>query len=254
MPDSSINSICFAKREKPVLVLLHGWGQSLLSLRPLGELLSDCGRIYLLDLPGFGASSAPEAAWGTADYSRRLAQFFSANNIDSAVLIGHSFGGKLSMQFAADYPALVEGLVLIDASGLKPVRPCKQKLRHQTIAFLRFIMRLLERLGLRLYSKWFIPRFASPDYLNAGPLRSTFVKVVNEDLSHLIPRIAAPVLLLWGENDIETPLEMAQRLERTLQNSKLIILPGRGHYPFLDSGLHLCAHYIKSFIKVSENE
>ncbi len=249
MPSVKINSVCLITDPRLTIVLLHGWGQSLESLRPLGELLTDMGQVYLLDLPGFGRSELPDSVWGTEDFSRRLLDFFKDEGISSAVLIGHSFGGKVAIRFASVHKELVKGLVLIDSSGLIPIRAFKKQLKFFFIGQLRRVLRFLEKIGIPLYTKWFIPSFASPDYLNAGAIRNTFVKVVNEDLAQFVPQIAAPTLLLWGEEDRETPVEMANRLKSLLPRSKLIVLPGRGHYPFIDSGLHLCAHYIKSFLQ-----
>ena len=84
-------------------------------------------------------------------------------------------------------------------------------------------------LKAKLYS-----RIASRDYANAGPLRATFVKIVNEDLSDVAPRVKAPTLLIWGENDEETRVEMAQRYNALIPNSKLVVLKDAGHYSYID--------------------
>lgn len=236
-------------RERPVL-MLHGWGRSHETLLPLAELLVDTADVRLVDLPGFGASDMPDGVWGTNEYAEAIREYLDRENLTHVTLIGHSFGGKVSIRFAGKYPERVERLVLIDSSGLKPIRSFKKKLRFLLISLLRRAARLTEKyLRLQIYRNWFIPHFASVDYLNAGPLRETFVKVVNEDLAQSVAHISAPALLIWGEDDTETPVEMAYRLKGLLRSVSLVVLPGKGHYPFEGSGAHLCAHYIGPFIR-----
>ena len=75
---------------------------------------------------------------------------------------------------------------------------------------------------------------ASRDYLNAGPLRSTFIKIVNEDLTPLLPHIKSPALLIWGENDKETPVSSAMVMEKLIPQAELVIFKNAGHFAYLD--------------------
>ncbi|HQH28232.1 MAG TPA: alpha/beta hydrolase [Oligoflexia bacterium] len=234
----------------PVVVMLHGWGQTKENLRPLGELLAEFASVHLVDLPGFGDSTPPPGIWGTEEYAARILAYLDELDLRRVVLLGHSFGGKVALRFAAKHPERLEKLVLIASSGLRPHRAWRKRLRFFAISVLRCVVRFIEKyLRLPAYRKWFIARFASPDYKNAGLLRQTFVRVVNEDLAPFVARISTPALLLWGNEDTETPPETAERLHKLLRHSKLLVLPGRGHYPFFDSGLHLCAHYITDFLR-----
>ncbi len=75
----------------------------------------------------------------------------------------------------------------------------------------------------------------SNDYQNAkGIMRQILVKVVNEDLSRKMPKIKAPTLLIWGENDTITPVKYGEIMERLIPNAGLVILKNAGHYSFLD--------------------
>jgi pimeloyl-ACP methyl ester carboxylesterase len=93
-----------------------------------------------------------------------------------------------------------------------------------------------------------VPRFGSRDYKNAGALRGILVKAVNEDATDVASKISNPTLLLWGELDQETPIWIGRKLNELIANSKLIIMPGKDHFPFLGSGAHLCAKHILGFI------
>ena len=177
--------------------------------------------------------------------------FLEEQGIPKAIFLGHSFGGKTSIALASVHPEKIAALILLNSSGLRGKPPFRQQLRIKCIRTLRYFLRFLQKyLHISWYDHWFIPRFASSDYKNAGPLRETFVKVVNEDLSKEAHAIQAKTLLLWGSLDTETPLEMAYRLKQFITNSELVVLEGKGHLPFLDSaGAALCAYHVKQFLK-----
>ena len=239
----------------PVLVMLHGWGRSLEALRPLGELLATKYRIVLIDLPGFGDSPLPVAAsndgggWSTADYSERIHAWLEEAGISRCILVGHSFGGRVSVRLSARYPKLVQALILIGSHGLKRERPFKQELR---VAFIKGLVSLAKSIdgvfGSRLFKHYLAPHFGSTDYRAAGELRKTLVKTVSEDLSSEAQSIDIPTLLLWGEDDTATPLDLARSFHRLIRNSQLHIFPHKGHEPFEDAGAHLVANYIERFL------
>jgi pimeloyl-ACP methyl ester carboxylesterase len=235
--------------------MLHGWGRSLEAVRQLGELLAmDC-RVVLVDLPGFGRSPLPFPAsnegggWGTREYSERIKELLDRLGIDTCVLVGHSFGGRISLRLASRYPELVKGLILVGSHGLKRKRPLKQELRVTAIRFLTKTAKAIDGMtGTRLFAHYLAPRFGSRDYNAAGDLRKTLVKTVNEDLTQEASSITAPTLLLWGANDAETPLDLARSFRSLIKDSELHIFPNKGHEPFADVGSHLLAQYIAQFL------
>jgi pimeloyl-ACP methyl ester carboxylesterase len=241
----------------PTVVILHGWGRSLEAVRQLGGLLSSECRVVLIDLPGFGRSPLPFAAtndgggWGTFEYSERVKQFLDQSGIERCVLMGHSFGGRLSVRLAAKYPHLVTGLILVGSHGLKRRRSLKDELRVRWIRILTKTAKAIDgTTGTRLFAHYLAPRFGSRDYQAAGELRRTLVKTVNEDLSEQAATIQAPTLLLWGENDTETPLDLARGFKELIKDSSLHVFPHKGHEPFADVGSHLLAHYISQFLSL----
>ncbi len=231
------------------LLLLHGWGKSLETMRPLGALLGVDSRVHLIDLPGFGKSPAPDTVWDTAAYADRLIHYMNEVGIQRTDLIGHSFGGKVAMQLAHRHPHRVDRLVLMNSAGIRYLSPQKRR-RLQRIAFLRKSTRFSDALfRTALYENWFIPRFASPDYKNAGALRKILVQSVNEDLSGVASAIPHLTLLLWSDNDTETPVEMGRQLQKLIPRAALILMHGKGHEPYLSTGSHLCAHHIQKFLE-----
>ena len=239
----------------PTLVLLHGWGRSLEAVRQLGELLAQEHRVVILDLPGFGRSPLPFPAsnegggWGTFEYSERVKQFLDQIGISECILLGHSFGGRLSVRLASKYPDCVKGLILVGSHGLKRKRPLKEEIRVRWIRSLSKTAKAIDgMIGTRIFAHYLAPRFGSRDYNAAGDLRKTLVKTVNEDLTEQAASIRIPTLLLWGENDTETPLDLARSFNSLIQDSQLHIFPNKGHEPFADVGSHLLAQYITTFL------
>lgn len=239
----------------PTIVMLHGWGRSLEALRPLGEILARDSRVVLIDLPGFGRSPLPHGAsndgggWGTLEYSERVKAFLDESGIKEFILVGHSFGGRVSLHIASKYPAATKGVILIGSHGLTRKRAFKDELRVRGIKTLVSIAKSIDGLtGTRLFAHYLAPKFGSRDYKAAGDLRKTLVKTVNEDLSAQAGSIKAPTLLLWGERDQETPLDLAYNFHRLISDSKLHVFPNKGHEPFADVGSHLLAQYITNFL------
>jgi pimeloyl-ACP methyl ester carboxylesterase len=169
------------------------------------------------------------------------------------ILFGHSFGGQLSIRIAAAHPDRVEKVVLLNSAGIKRQLSAQEQRKFGMIGTLRNGVKWLDStFGLKLFENWFIPRFGSDDYKKAGALRPVLVKGISQDLSEQARAIAAPTLLIWGEKDTATPLEIGQRLERMIKSSRLVVLNGRGHIPFQGSGAHLCAYHMLPFLKGEE--
>lgn len=239
------------------VVMLHGWGKNIEVLRSLGELLvSDSVKVHLIDLPGFGLSPLPHEAssegrgWSTDDYANVVLNHLEAMGLTSYSLIGHSFGGRISVRISARHPERVKSLTLIGSHGIPPERTPLDATR---LWFIRKITKVSkwvdENLGLDTFKRYFAPRFGSLDYKMAGDLRKTLVKTVNEDLTNLAATISAPTLLLWGEKDPQTPLSIARKFKALIKDSSLFIFPNKGHEPYLDVGSHLLAKYINRFLQ-----
>lgn len=232
------------------LILLHGWGHTSESLRPLARLLSKTHQPTLIDLPGFGKSPVPQDLWSAFDYATRIKDFMDARGISQSDFLGHSFGGKVALSMAIKYPERVRSLILMASSGLHRNRTFLQRCRIKGIKAAATGCKLIDKTcGTTLYASKFIPAFGSADYKNAGVMRPILVKSVNEDYTQYLSSVTAKTLLLWGENDTETPPEVGKRFHKALQNSSFILMPNKTHQPFDDVGSHLCAHYILQFFQ-----
>jgi pimeloyl-ACP methyl ester carboxylesterase len=231
------------------LLIMHGWGNTKETVRPLSDQLSSYTQTVAIDLPGHGQSAVPNSVWSMTDFSEAVAHFLEQRGLTKVDIVGHSFGGKTAIKFAAQFPDRVNKIVLIGASGLRPTGSLKRRVRMLLLRWLRWGIRFKNtRWGERVYREWYIPRFASRDYLNAGPMRAIFVKTVNEELQEELAALTVPVLLLWGSEDNESPVEVAHKMKGLIRNSRLIVLPGQGHHPFCGSGCSLVIRYIRDFL------
>ena len=231
------------------IVVIHGWKTNLLHIEPLSELLSSYAQVYAIDLPGHGKSDVPQDVWGMKEFADSLKGFLDSKGLKKVILVGHSFGGKTIIEFSSLYPEYIDRIVLLGASGIRPIPAFKKRIRNIFLSFLRKLIRFKNtRLGMRIYQNWYIPKFASRDYLNAGPMTKTFVKTVNEELFTELKNIKAPSLLIWGECDDESPPQVGRKMHELIKGSKLILLPGQGHFPYIGSGVGLLSRYIKEFI------
>ena len=217
---------------EPVL-LLHGWGSGLDAFSYLEKHLSVGFRVISLDLPGFGGSPAPSEAWCLNDYVELVKAFMDKVCISRPAIVGHSFGGRIAICLAAQ--GLVSKLILANSAGVRPKRGLLYYLRVYSYKLARHLLDLAPQYLRPVLLEKLQQRFGSSDYRSAAPiLRKILVKVVNEDLTALLPKITAPTLLLWGDQDQATPLDQAKVMEKAIPDAGLVVLKGAGHYSFLD--------------------
>jgi pimeloyl-ACP methyl ester carboxylesterase len=215
--------------------LLHGWGAAASAMRLVVDGLKADHTVYALDFPGFGQSALPPAPWGVDEYRQVVEELLAAVDAAPAVVVGHSFGGRVGIKLAAERPNLVSKLVLVDSAGIRPSLSPQQVLTRAVFRAGKAAIGAPGFGGLRARAEAVArSRVGSEDYKSAGPLRETFVKVVNEDLRPLLPRIQAPTLLIWGELDDATPLSDAKQIEREIPDAGLVVFKGAGHFSYLD--------------------
>ena len=216
------------------ILLLHGWGVDLTTFAPLHAYLEQFFRVYSLDFPGFGQSDPPPVVWGTAEYADVVREFLQAMQIDAPMLIGHSFGGRVAIRLAASLP--ISKMILFGSAGIRPKRSLKYYVKVSAYKAAKMILTLP---GIRAHGEPILERFrkqaGSQDYRQtSGVMRGTFIKVVNEDLRHLLPNITASTLLIWGERDTATPVADGRLMEKMIPDAGLVVLKDAGHYAFLD--------------------
>ena len=219
------------------VVLLHGWGQNIQMMEPIGNNLIN-KRVVIIDLPGHGKSEEPKEAWTVYDYASCIHTLLTNLKLDEPILIGHSFGGKISLVYASKYKTKkVIGLAC-------PFKKQIVKLSFKTKA-LKFAKKIPVLNKLEGFAKKHI---GSTDYKNASEMmRKIMVLTVNTDITEDVKKIKCPTLLIWGTNDLQVSIDDAYELEKLIKDCGVVVYDGCTHYAYLER-LDQTLRVIKSFI------
>ncbi len=236
------------------VVLLHGWGCSTELMRNLADFLSGEHQVLMLDFPGHGKSGRPPEPWGVPEYAECLKELLTGLKYLPCAAVGHSFGCRVAAWAAGQWPEMFTKLVFTGAAGLKapPTEEGKkraeayQKRKHLALELEK--LPGLKRLGERA-EEWLRRKYGSADYNALDPeMRQTFVKVVNQDLRECYPKIRQSTLLIWGDEDTETPLWMGQEMEKAIPDAGLVILEGGTHFAYLEQAARfntIAGHFLR---------
>lgn len=219
---------------KPVL-LLHGWGANLETMRSLADHIASINReAVLMDFPASGKSGALKAPWEIEDYADNTMEFIRQIGIEGCDVLGHSFGCRVTIVLAAGHPELFGKIIMTGAAGILPKRGIKYYFRVYCYKLVKWLSKcgLINRV-FRLDEKR--KNAGSEDYRQLDEtMKATFVRVVNKDLTPLLDKIQNETLLIWGEDDTATPLYMGKLMEQKIKNAGLAVMKNAGHYAFLD--------------------
>ncbi len=179
-----------------------------------------------LDMPGFGASPAPSLSGGAHLYSDLLNSALTGMGDEPFVLVGHSFGGKVATVFAAEHPELIRALVL---TGVPFVRTSPTRKASTGFRLLRWLHHRRVISDQRMESAR--QKYGSLDYRRAsGIMRDIFVTVVNESHESQLAQLTMPVVMVWGAEDHEVPVDVARRAGELIRGDhSLTLVPGIGH-------------------------
>jgi pimeloyl-ACP methyl ester carboxylesterase len=204
------------------VVLVHGLSGSTRWWNRNVPDLAEHYRVYLVNLPGFGALRRSGPRFVLAEATSWLLAWMEAVGLESAHLVGHSMGGYLSLRLAARRPEAVGRLVLVDPAGMPS---------HRT---------MLGHLGpLLLSARYGKPSFLPVlvrDALHAGPftLLRTARDLLAEDVRDDLRRVEAPTLLVWGKRDPLIPPSICDVMRAEIPDSRLLVIERAGHNPMFD--------------------
>ena len=236
--DVDINYVRYGNNKKDTIVLLHGWGQNIDMMKPLGNYLEDDFNILIIDLPGFGNSSEPTYAWSLDDYVSSIREIILKEKIKNPILMGHSFGGKLAILYASKYD--VKKLVLF-ASPINHNHKVSMKSK-----ILKSIKKLplMDKIGEKMKK-----HMGSTDYRKSSPImREILVNHVNTDVYDVLENIKAPTLIVWGESDVTVDPSVAYEIDSKIKDSGVVMLPGT-HYAYLEN-LNRVVSILENFLEV----
>ena len=210
---------------RPAVVALHGWARRGADFAAVLQGMD----AVALDLPGFGATPAPEGVMTTAEYADQVASAIDDVGGGAKTIVGHSFGGRVAVRLAVRRHDLVERLVLTGVPLVRLRPPGRPPLGYRLLRTgHRFGMVSDERMERIRRSR------GSVDYRSAGgTMRDILVAAVNESYEDDLHQIECPVDLVWGADDSEVPAEVAERVRTILDDrgvpTRLVVVPGAGH-------------------------
>ena len=200
------------------IIFLHGWGHSKELWKGFSEKFKR-DAVYTFDLPGFGSEKLISNTWDINDYAEWVFKKLKDKKITKAVIIGHSFGGKIAFELAKNHPVIIEKLILISSPLIR-----KPSLKTKTIT-------ALVKKTKKILPKKYVQQLNSNEYLEAKAkgLNIIFSNSVNYDQTSYLPNIAVPVLIIWGDNDQEASVNIGIEMTKKIPNSKLEIIKRAGH-------------------------
>jgi pimeloyl-ACP methyl ester carboxylesterase len=222
------------------IFILHGWAvrggeENQRMWQPFIDELEKGGfKVAFLKIPGL---SAPlNEVWDLGNYLNWLDSKISeelnsgtAQASKKVILLGHSFGGQLAIKYAALNSKKMEKLILVDSSGIRDMA-LKPVIK-------RTVFLLLAKVGGVLFKgKFFrnlLYKFArETDYKNAPPLlRKTMSKILDDQILEDLPNIKCATKIIWGENDLVTPVKHAKKMHEIIKDSKLVFIKEGRHSP-----------------------
>ena len=233
---------------KQVIIILPGWGDNRKTFYNIIKYFKDKFTIYIFDYPGFGNSEIPKLDLTIYNYAEIIISFISEYKIKKPILIGHSFGGRISILLSGYYNIKLKKLILISSAGIKPVGNNKKNLKQKFYKLLKKISFLLPKKIKKIYLDKLISIFGSPDFRSLPEkLRKTFINIVNEDLTLYIKNINTETLIIWGEHDLDTPISDAYKMNDLINNSKLKIIKKATHFSYLEYPLYTIS-LLKDFL------
>ena len=226
----------------PPVVFLHGLGASMYAWRKnLPAVVAAGFRVIAFDNRGFGLSDKPSGPYDNAAYARLAIALMDSLRVSDAALVGHSMGGAIAAEVAIEYPQRVRGLILVGSAGLGTREPLLFRVARWPVLGSAVVALRGRGLTARLLrSTYFDPSkvteadvdqyyapVALPGYGRA--LRAALRQFQFDGLEGRLNRIAAPTVVLWGEEDRWVPLGVGRALASGITRSAFLSVPRAGH-------------------------
>jgi pimeloyl-ACP methyl ester carboxylesterase len=226
----------------PPLFFVHGAAEDSRVWQPQLSALADEFEVVAWDEPGSGHSSDVPGDFGLADYASCLAALIEAVGLGAANVAGVSWGGTLALELYRHHPELVATLILVGTyAGWKGSLP-REEVRARVEGLHRMLAAPAEEFDPSLPGLFagdpprkFVPLLQDMAAdVRPESLRTALLLMAEADQRDLLPRIAVPTLLIWGEQDVRSPLSVAHQFEQAIPKAQLVVISGAGHVTNLE--------------------
>jgi pimeloyl-ACP methyl ester carboxylesterase len=260
----------------PAILLIHGIGDNSTTWNAIQAKLAQRFTVIAPDLLGHGRSDKPRADYSVAAYANGMRDLLSVLEIERVTVVGHSLGGGVAMQFAYQFPHLVERLILIGAGGVTKdvnvaLRLASLPMGSEALALLRLplVLPALRTAGKILGNTLGTTGLGNDltqvlrilDDLPEPTASSAFTRTLRAvvdwrgQIVTMLDRCyltqAIPVLIVWGTRDVVVPVRHAWMAHAAMPGSRLEIFEGSGHFPFHDDPARFI-DVVQRFIDSSE--
>lgn len=243
----------------PAILLIHGIGDNSTTWSSVQSTLAQRFTVIAPDLLGHGKSDKPRADYSVAAYANGMRDLLSVIDIERVTVVGHSLGGGVAMQFAYQFPQLVDRLILVGAGGVTKdvnfaLRIASLPMGSEALALLRLplVLPALQMMGraagLAIGSTGLgrdIPEMLRiledlPEPTASSAFARTLRAVVDwrGQVVTMLDRCylteSVPVQLIWGSHDSVIPVSHARLAHAAMPGSQLEIFERSGHFPFHD--------------------
>lgn len=231
------------------VMMIHGFGGSYHNFKPLADIMKKQYRVICVDLPGFGLSDFPAVKEGEnylQDYRDYISFFMDTMHLDSVYVIGNSMGGAVTWMSAIDHPDKVKKIVLLNPAGYD-----SEEISGKLAMFKFKSVRQVFEKGMPLFmSEQGLSKVYYNDSLASKQTALINNKFTNREgnITHMlnlalakqfpdtayIKQVHCPTLVVWGNEDEIIPVAHAQRFQRDIQGSELLIFEKCGHCPMME--------------------
>ncbi|MBX3216274.1 MAG: alpha/beta hydrolase [Labilithrix sp.] len=233
--------------EKPTVVLVHGFASAIEAWAAVIPTLAKTHRVVALDLKGFGWTDRPEGDYSPEAQARILLKLLELRGVQKTALVAHSWGSSVALAATLAAPERFTKLALYDAWVYEDQLPTFFHWSRaggvgEALFGLYYKERADERMSLAFFDKRFVTERLVEEVDDAldrpGTLAAALAAVRGQryaDVEAKYRTIDKPTLLLWGREDLVTPLKYGERLARDLPGSKLVVYPRCGHFPMIEA-------------------
>ena len=236
-----------ASSSKPTVVLVHGFASALEAWAGVIPVLTRTHRVIALDLKGFGWTDRPEGDYSPDAQAKLVWHLLDQRGVKSSAIVAHSWGSSVALAASLQAPERVTRIALYDAWVYEEQLPtffhwARADGVGEALFGLYYKERADERMALAFFDKKFVTERLVESVDEAldrpGTLAAALAAVRGQDYSDAQRRygkIDKPTLLMWGREDIVTPIKYGERLSRDLPQSKLVVYPRCGHFPMIEA-------------------
>ena len=230
----------------PVL-LVHGFASAIEAWSPVVPALSKTHRVVALDLKGFGWTDRPEGDYSPEAQARILLKLLELRGVQKTAIVAHSWGSSVALAATLAAPERFTKRALYDAWVYEDQLPTFfHWARADGVGEMLFGLYYKERADERMALAFFDKRYVTERLVEEvdaalerpGTVAAALAAVRGQRYAEVETKyrtIDKPTLLLWGREDLVTPLKYGERLSRELPNAKLVVYPRCGHFPMIEA-------------------